>query len=384
MPARSSRMHCILLIAILAGIYFLENYPLFSFNKKMYFIYVVRPALWAGAAVVVWLFPRVCPKGLLRLRGFVNWWAFNFAIFYIIVMILFALWIDGFGKSPYNHSFTGICINIFTLGIFLISREWIRNYFVNSLSDRKNLLVMLLISLLMTTSAISLNRWIHLREIKEIVKYVGEYFLPQFSQNVMASYLALCGGTWASFIYLGILQGFEWLSPILPNLKWINNALIGILYPVFSLMFFQKLYLKESKNLKKDKKEENPIGWVITSMLSIGILWFSVGVFSIYPIVIATGSMEPMIKAGDVVLIKRIEIQEPKIGEVIQFRKNGVNICHRIIDITEEGKEIRYITKGDNNTKRDVGWVKPEEIKGTMAYVIPKIGKLTLFIKQKN
>ncbi len=384
MPARSSRMHCILLIAILEGIYFLENYPLFSFNKKMCFIYVVRPALWVGAAIVVWLFPRVRPKGLLRLRNFVNWWAFNFAIFHILLMIGFALLVDGFGKSPYDHSLLGIGFNIFSVGILLISRETIRNYFVNSLSNHNSLFMIILISLLMTISTISLNRWINLRETEQIVKYIGEYFLPQFSQNIFASYLVLFGGSWASIIYLGIMQAFEWFSPILPNLKWINNALIGILYPVFSLMFFQNLYLKESKTLKKDKKEENPIGWVLTSVISIGVLWFSVGVFSIYPIVIATGSMEPMIYAGDVVLIKRIETQESKIGEVIQFSKNGISICHRISGITEEEKQRRYITKGDNNTKEDAEWVRPEEIKGTVICVIPKIGWPTLFIKQKN
>ena len=34
--------------------------------------------------------------------------------------------------------------------------------------------------------------------------------------------------------------------------------------------------------------------------------WFCIGVFSIYPTVILTGSMEPGIMPGDAVIIKRV------------------------------------------------------------------------------
>src|SRR5690606_32721854 len=103
------------------------------------------------------------------------------------------------------------------------------------------------------------------------------------------------GGPVLSIIYLGIIQGFHWLSPILTDLKWITTALVGILCPVFFLISLQTIYLSHTKQLKKrEQADENPIGWAITSVLSIAIIWFAVGVFPIYPSVIATGSMEPM------------------------------------------------------------------------------------------
>ncbi|HHY91590.1 MAG TPA: signal peptidase I [Clostridiales bacterium] len=384
MPVHSYKMRCFLIAVLLTGIYLLENFPSLSFNKTAGFIYFIKPVLWAGAALIIWLFPRVRLKGLLRLKNFVYWWAFYFAILYLFLTIGFALLIDGFGKSPYDHSFAGIGINLFWVGALLISREMIRNYLVNSLSGEKSLFMMLWISLLMTMSATSLNRLLSLSGTEQVVKYLGEYFLPQFSHNVFASYLVLLGGPWASIIYLGTIQGFEWLCPILPDLKWLNKALIGVLYPIFSLMFFQNLYLQESKAAKKSRDEEKPLGWMLTCILSIGVIWFSVGVFPIYPVVILTGSMEPVIKAGDIVLIKRIADEELKIGEIIQFRRNGVSVCHRIVAVAEEEKQKRYITKGDNNTKEDSEWVKPEDIKGKAVYVIPKIGKLALFLRGKT
>ena len=180
MPVHSSKMRCFLIVALLMGIYILENLPSLSFNKTAGFIYFIRPVLWAGMAFIIWLFPRVRSKGLLRLKNFVNWWALNFALLYIFLMIGFALFIDGFGKSPYDHSLVGIGINIFWLGILLISREMIRNYLVNSFSSEKSLLIILLISLLMAMSAVPLNRLMNLRGMEQVEKYMGEYFLPQF------------------------------------------------------------------------------------------------------------------------------------------------------------------------------------------------------------
>ena len=91
---------------------------------------------------------------------------------------------------------------------------------------------------------------------------------------------------------------------------------------------------------------------MLTCIISIGVIWFSVGVFPIYPIVILTGSMEPVIKAGDLVLIKRIADEEPKVGEIIQFRRNGVNVCHRIVDIAEEEKQKGILQKAITMQKK--------------------------------
>jgi len=121
---------------------------------------------------------------------------------------------------------------------------------------------------------------------------------------------------------------------------------------------------------------------MITSIVSIGIIWFSVGVFPIYPSVIATGSMEPMIKPGDVILIKKTD--DVKLNDVVQFKRDDILIAHRIIDIVEDDKGKSYRTKGDNNSAPDFELVKGEQIKGKVVKVVPKIGWPTLLVKSKK
>jgi signal peptidase I len=116
------------------------------------------------------------------------------------------------------------------------------------------------------------------------------------------------------------------------------------------------------------------------------IIWFAVGVFPIYPSVIATGSMKPMIKPGDIILVKKIVdmdgINSLKEGDVIQFQRDSMLISHRIIEVVNDEKEgIQFITKGDNNSGEDTDFVRPEDIKGTIEQVVPKIGWVTLLIK---
>lgn len=174
---------------------------------------------------------------------------------------------------------------------------------------------------------------------------------------------------------------------MLPNLQWITTAVVGIMCPVFFLTAIQSIFLKEAKLIKKrDKAQESVFSWILTSLFSIGVIWFVVGVFPIYPSVIATGSMEPMIKPGDVILVRKVEdIKEVQIGDVIQFRRDNILISHRVLEIKEDDKKgISYRTKGDNNSGADTELVIPEDIKGKIISVVPKIGWPTLLIKSRQ
>lgn len=242
----------------------------------------------------------------------------------------------------------------------------------------------------MAITSISFSRFPNIKSLQELVKFIAQSLAPEFSHNLFATYLAYLGGHIASMIYLGIIQGFHWFSPILPDLKWITMALIGILCPIFFMMSLQSIYNRESKVFKeKDNDGESPISWMITSVLSIGIIWFSVGVFPIYPSVIATGSMEPMIKPGDIILVKKIVdmegINSLKVGDVIQFKRDSILISHRIIDVINDEEEgLGFKTKGDNNSGPDSDLVKPEDIKGIIVYTVPKLGWPTLLIKSNR
>lgn len=389
LPTKISKTRCVILILLMIFLYILDNSSLIKFVDNFIYTYIIKPILWIGLALMVRYFPNIRAKGYLKLRKLIYIWAFNFAIIYIIIYLGVGI-IDGLGKSPYNHSFIGILTNIVSVGLVLVGRELIRNYLINSFTKVENYLVFILIAILMTLSNISLDQYESLKGLKDVVQFIAEYLVPEFAQNLFAGYLVFLAGPLASIIYLGIIESFMWLSPILADLKWITKALTGILCPIFFMMSLQNIYYTASKQIKRNEsEEEGTLGWIVTSIVSILIVWFAVGVFPIYPSVIATGSMEPNIKPGDVILVERIVdmdgINALNVGDIIQFERDGVLISHRIIEIHNDEEEgLTFITKGDNNSGKDSDPIKPENIRGQIVKTIPKIGWPTLLLKSKD
>lgn len=105
-------------------------------------------------------------------------------------------------------------------------------------------------------------------------------------------------------------------------------------------------------------------------------------VVSIFPItgnykvmVVLSGSMEPAIKMGSVVIVK--PQADYKIGEVITFgtvSKTKTPTTHRIHDIKVNVGTPIYITKGDANNAPDVKEVLPREVVGKVLFSVPYIG----------
>lgn len=70
---------------------------------------------------------------------------------------------------------------------------------------------------------------------------------------------------------------------------------------------------------------------------------------------------------------------------MIQFKRGDILISHRIIEeIVEKDKTKSYRTQGDNNSGPDFELVKPEDVRGEIIKVIPKIGWPTLLLKTKR
>ena len=387
MLVKKEKKRSIILLFLLFLIYFIENTHILSFINSDVYMYLVKPMMWIGLAIVVWKMPKFRPKAKLRNKGFMNLWAFNFGVIYVLSMIGTGI-IFGFGKSPYSHSLKGILTNILIFGTPIVAKELTRNYLISNTKEKYKGLVVFFTALLMAFIKMNFSRYTGISGLKSTAEFMGNYGLTNFSTSLMASYLAYLGGFIPAMIYMGIIEGFEFLSPILPDIKWIVKALVGTLIPLFSFMSIQELYEKESKEkVNMKEKKENPISWMATVVVSIGIVWFSVGVFSVYPSVIATGSMEPMIMPGDVILVKKVDnesVRNLEIGDVIQFERGNILISHRIMEVKEEEGNKCYKTKGDNNSVADGDLVKLEDVKGTIVKVVPKIGWPTLLLKSKD
>jgi signal peptidase len=98
---------------------------------------------------------------------------------------------------------------------------------------------------------------------------------------------------------------------------------------------------------------------------------------------VLSGSMEPNIKTGSLVMAK--PSSDYKIGDVITFgpySKTKAPTSHRIYDIKVVGGQPVYITKGDANNAPDAKEVKKQDILGKVLFNVPFLGYAVDFAKQ--
>lgn len=84
---------------------------------------------------------------------------------------------------------------------------------------------------------------------------------------------------------------------------------------------------------------------------------------------VITGSMEPLIPTGSVVLSKKLAGDERTVGSVIVFDDvdNNRITAHRVVEVQADG----FVTRGDANEYRDRYLVKPQDIIGRVVGVFP-------------
>lgn len=101
---------------------------------------------------------------------------------------------------------------------------------------------------------------------------------------------------------------------------------------------------------------------------------------------IQSGSMEPAIKTGDLIITKTVKKPyELKVGDVVSYvgyeNKDLIIITHRITSVVGEGGAVSYVTKGDNNPTVDEVEVTPSSIVSKYDGIrIPVLGTIFSFL----
>ena len=96
---------------------------------------------------------------------------------------------------------------------------------------------------------------------------------------------------------------------------------------------------------------------------------------------ISTESMEPEIKKGDAIIIKKVDEEQLKVNDIITFKIDEEVITHRIVQINDNGTEKTYVTKGDNNNVEDHEILTFDDIEGKQVMKIPYLGKVISGLK---
>lgn len=110
---------------------------------------------------------------------------------------------------------------------------------------------------------------------------------------------------------------------------------------------------------------------IVYILLIIYLLVFIPTLWGHKPLVVISGSMEPVLKVGGILYYEKIDVNEFDEGDILVYTTKDHVISHRIVNITDNG----FITKGDVNNSVDGELVNENQIlgKGTN-WCIPFIG----------
>lgn len=128
------------------------------------------------------------------------------------------------------------------------------------------------------------------------------------------------------------------------------------------------------------------INWLVNIITALAVLLVVFVFFAprfginIHPVL--SGSMEPALKVGGVVITKQVTLDQVKRGDIISYKIGTQRITHRVIEISKSGGKVQFRTKGDANEEPDLYVMVPktEKVPKVVGYV-PYFGFLAGFMK---
>ena len=293
---------------------------------------------------------------------------------------------DGFGYSPYSRSALGFAKNLGLFGGIIAAQEYTRAYILRCESSGKQWLTIIAACSFFVYSLNVKKLPAVFLDWGDLFQYIGGTVLPGVCMTVFLTWLSRTAGFLPALIFRLLPEAAQWLLPTLPKNSWQTTMMLGAAFTMFAMIIMQQLVHvnHHRKNAKKERRQKraNPIAGA-GLLISVTLMFsFSLGLLPVRPMVIATGSMLPAIRPGDMVILKDTDARSLQVGDVIAYQTEGFQIVHRVMTILPSRQGNSYIMKGDNNDSPDVNAVQESQILGKVIQIIPYIGLLSLSVRK--
>jgi len=294
----------------------------------------------------------------------------------------------GFLSSGYKLGFTHLFKIALPMIIILVLEEILRYQFIEKGRYSKAVIIFVTIYMILLDSLIGSSLY-NLNTFQNWFEFAASVFFPSIMKNILLTYIAYHYGYKPNLIYRFVMEISMYYLPIVPDIGNYLNSILNIMFPFCLLMYFISYTLAIEFHPKdlEEKQEKNKKLRIATQTMIIIILLISValmsGMFKYYFLVVGSGSMEPNIKVGDMILVEKTkEYDKLKIGDVLVYKSNDLVIIHRIIDIKKENNEYIFKTKGDNNDTVDAWDVLERDVIGKSNLRFPVIGYPAVWLNE--
>lgn len=131
------------------------------------------------------------------------------------------------------------------------------------------------------------------------------------------------------------------------------------------------------------KKVANYLGFAIVVLLmAAAVFTYQAPYFGWRVDAVSSGSMEPQLKVGSLVVTRPVEPEAIVVGDMITFRPITVGenpITHRVTGIGHSSS-LHFQTKGDANYNPDPFTVPARDLIGKICFHVPYLGYVTKFL----
>jgi signal peptidase len=106
--------------------------------------------------------------------------------------------------------------------------------------------------------------------------------------------------------------------------------------------------------------------------------------FDARPLVVLSGSMEPALDTGDVVVVQRIAPLDARRGDIVTFRdpeQPGRLVTHRVRSLRVHDGRVRFVTRGDANNTSERWQVEAGGQISRVLYRVPDLGHVLVLLR---
>ena len=307
----------------------------------------------------------------------------NILIIYLVSFILYYILgiFIGFVRPENYLTFNGFKNLIFPYIMMIVLKEYLRYQMANKSEGSKLLTICVCILFIMLDIANNTSIMTVSGKYGTFL-YLALTFLPIITNNITCMYIVKKVGYKPNIFWLFVANMYYIFLPIVPNSGLYIESLIRFLFPMILMYNVYAFYLKRDKNIPISyEKKAIYIDIPILAVIVFALAYFISGYFRYYAIAVATGSMTPKIKVGDVVIVdQHTKYQTLKEGEVIAYKYDNVIVVHRLVEIVVVGEDYYFYTKGDANNAKDNYIIYPNMIVGRANFKIPYVGLPTVWV----
>lgn len=356
----------------------------YSFIYKFYIffqgetaIYIINPLVWILISYICHTFLHTHNTKANK-NDFVKYVVTILSLLYIISYYALGI-VTGYKNNPYSTTISGIIINSFSVLFVVCMKEYTRYKLIKVNIKKYHKLYLSIVYVIFTISDINLQSILESTDF--LTLWSKELFTP-IMINLLMMYLSYVSDYRGPIISRTILLVPSLIFNVLPDNDWPIIIIFNMVYCIVLYILVRRFVIREEKVPEAFSGKSRRITKILIGITLVAIvIAFGVGFFSVKPIVILSGSMEPYISPGDMVIIQKTNASDVNVGDIIEYKLPNFNVVHRVISITYNNGDRFFITKGDANQNPDKAPVSSNQIIGKYIFNIPFVGYPTYLIK---